>query len=85
MSAFFKLIPKSPVMSLPIVTCDIPNSKNIKNYITDFDKMGKDMYYQNISQNINKKKIELTVFNVPCGNNVEEDEVLDLISLCKLV
>ena len=81
-SWFFSIMPIylcGYILGFPIVTCDIPSSKNIKNYIRDFDKLGKEKYYKNISENINKKKMELTVFNIPCGNNVEEGEVLDLI------
>lgn len=85
-SWFFSILPiylTGYILGFPIVSSDVPSCKNIKKYIEDFNECGADKYFEKISQ-INKKKIELTVFNIPCGNNVENEEIMDL-TLTKVV
>ena len=57
----------------------------MESYIERFSSLGYKDYYEYISENVNKKKLDILTFNIPCGNSIEEDGSIIDLTLSKIV
>lgn len=65
------------LLGFAIISCDVPNEKNITKVIEKILLIGFDKYLENIYKN-NADIIKLKSMNIDCGNNNEDDIILDL-------
>lgn len=76
----FCILPRyltSFMLGFPVITCDIPSDKNIKEKMKLILEEGMDKYLDNLCHN-NKNYIDILSMGVSCGNQIEDDDIIDL-------
>ena len=77
----FSILPgflSSYILGFPVISIDIPNNNILKKYIEKLDLLGPDGYFNFISKNFNKKKLDSISFEVESGNAIDDNEYIDL-------
>ena len=65
------------LLGFPVVTCDIPNEKNIMKIFDRIIQTSLESYWQEIYEN-NRQIMKIKAMGIECGNNEEEGSILDL-------
>ena len=66
------------LLGFPVISMDIPGSKNLDQYIEKLETMGIESYFKFIKENFNKSYINSISFDINTGNLKEEDNIVDL-------
>lgn len=77
----FSVIPTfltSYILGFPVISVDIPSLQVIKKYLKKLDDTGEEKYFDHISNNFNKKKLDAVSFETESGNAKEGENYTDL-------
>ena len=66
------------LLGFPVITMDIPGSKNLKFFIEKLENLGVEEYFNFIKEKFNKSYINSISFNINTGNLKEEENIVDL-------
>jgi len=69
------------LLGYAIISSDVPNEKNLSKVIENIMEIGLDKYWEKIYHN-NREIIKLKSMSIDCGNNKEDDKILDLTYTC---
>ena len=61
------------LLGFPVISMDIPSDKNINDFIKLLEEKGEEEYFSYISKKYNKPYLVASEFNIPVGNNLEEE------------